>query len=358
MIMRKRNIFMVLALLSMICINFSCNKKSSAIDPVDQHRYDSLLLIERDKALYNIDFGISPAQYEADIKRFIEEHSNSRGNLDIMGSEYGVQFKCFRPEMFYEKNIYSDSKFINLCSIEDFNNYENSSDVYNKTSTMFCNGKLFSFNIETMGRPLNDSIDIKMNYCVSGLKKLFESRYGKATNNVLKNKIDWDKANPDNVYPLEEWNMGAKSVMIYIRSNNSYGNKNVYVGATIISNTIYQKGKAYSIKNNISSQTKSNDVVVSEGSEPVESLGTMEYIVESKSFAAINKDAFNKLNHVCNVKDQATLLEMISNRLVYVLPANLKVRLVDGGIAKSKIRILEGENEGLELYISSEFIKR
>jgi len=357
--MTKRNTFKIFILLSLICVNFSCNeKKLSAIDPAEQHRYDSLLFIEGNKALYNIDFGISPTQYEVDIKKFIEMHSNSKGNLDIMGSEYGVQFKCFKPEMFYSKNIYSESKFINLCSTEDFNNNEKSTDVYNKISTMFCNGKLFSFNIETSGKPLDDAIDSEMTNCIVGLKTLFETRYGKATNNFQKNKIDWDKVYPDKIYPQVEWNMGAKSVIVYVRANNFYERKIVYAGTTITSNTIYKKEKAYSTKINLTSDNRNNVAVVSEESKPAESLSKMEYIVESKCFAAISKDAFNKLNHVCNDKDQATLLDMISNGLVYVLPANLKVRLIDGGIAKSKIRILEGENEGIELYISSEFIKK
>lgn len=75
-------------------------------------------------------------------------------------------------------------------------------------------------------------------------------------------------------------------------------------------------------------------------------------VVNKRAFVAIDEDSFNQM---INSNDSG-LGTLIEQKKIFILSASTRVQILDAGIGKSKIRILEGQHTGLAGWINNEAI--
>ena len=57
-------------------------------------------------------------------------------------------------------------------------------------------------------------------------------------------------------------------------------------------------------------------------------------------------------------KDEYGLREIQDDDTLFILPEHTKVRVIDRGLVKTEIRVLEGSLRNLDLWIASEFVSQ
>ena len=73
--------------------------------------------------------------------------------------------------------------------------------------------------------------------------------------------------------------------------------------------------------------------------------------------AASSKESFDKLNKVCNRKDQSELLKMIDNKEAYVLNKATSIKVTDLKFGTVIGEVQNGELSDEQVYVSREFIE-
>lgn len=73
--------------------------------------------------------------------------------------------------------------------------------------------------------------------------------------------------------------------------------------------------------------------------------------------AASSKESFDKLNKVCNRKDQSELLRMIDNKEAYVLNNATSIKITDLKFGVVIGEVQNGELSDEQVYMSREFIE-
>jgi len=82
----------------------------------------------------------------------------------------------------------------------------------------------------------------------------------------------------------------------------------------------------------------------------------MVFRTNTQCMAAISKEANHEIVELSSAKDYDGLKEMQNNGELYILQANTKVLVIDGGMLQSKIRVQDGQWKGLDLWIDQSFL--
>lgn len=76
--------------------------------------------------------------------------------------------------------------------------------------------------------------------------------------------------------------------------------------------------------------------------------------IKQECLSATTEENFKILNQVCNRKDEAALKRMIASGQVYILSQKFTIRMLDSGIAKSKIYVTDWD---VSVWLSTEYIE-
>jgi len=191
---------------------------NSGIQDSIKAAHDSILLIEGDKAIGGLNFGISKAEYIKQGKALLKSLKDSK-DVSRIGE--------FIFEIYFNDGFNEYSNYNNLTAYdkESFSRDHFLSD----RQASFYKDSLFSFHLDGERFPIYQKTtgvyydrNNEINAASNSIIHFFQTKYGKPTET---NKLngEWRDKRGYKKYYLAKWNIGYKSYNVYVDINNVRG---------------------------------------------------------------------------------------------------------------------------------------